>query len=64
MRGSEGEGWKRVVVSGVFLTWRVVRRGFGFGGVGWSWWRERIELGPEERRSGRVGWIWREVIAD
>lgn len=64
MRGSDGEGWKRVVVKGVCFICRVVRRGFGFGGVGWRWCRERVELGPEERRSGSAGCISRQVIAD
>lgn len=55
MRGSDGEGWKRVVVRGVCFICKVVRRGFGFGGVGWRWCRERVELGPDERSSGSFG---------
>lgn len=61
-------GWKAVVVSGVERRVSVVSRGFGFempgGGVGWMWWRERREEGPEERSSGRYGWKVRDVMAD
>ena len=64
MRASEGDGWKAVVVSGVRLMWRDVRSGLGLGGVGWMWWRYSVELGPEDRRSGYVGWKERDVIAD
>jgi len=64
MRESLGDGWKAVVVSGVFLMWREVRSGFGFGGFGLIWWRCSVELGPEERISGYVGWKERDVTAD
>lgn len=49
---------------GVERRWRVVRRGFGVGGCGDIWWRERVEEGPEERRRGRVGWKERDVRAE
>ena len=55
MRESEADGWKAVVVSGVRLICSDVRRGFGFGGFGLTWWSERVELGPDERRSGYEG---------
>lgn len=41
-----------------------VRRGLGFGGFGLTWCNESVELGPDERSSGYVGWNEREVIAD
>lgn len=44
--------------------WREVRRGFGFGGCGEMWCSERVEEGPEERRSGWEGWNIKEVMAD
>jgi hypothetical protein len=64
MRESDGEGWKAVVVRGVRLMCSDVRRGLGFGGFGLTWWRERVELGPDESRRGYVGWNEREVTAD
>jgi len=39
MREEAAEGWKAVVVRGVFLMWRDVRSGFGVGGLEWRWWR-------------------------
>jgi hypothetical protein len=62
--GSSAEGWKSVVVMGVFLTCRVVRRGFGFGGCGCRWYRAMFELGPEDMSSGRELWTCRHVTAD
>ena len=64
MRESDAEGWKAVVVRGVRLMCRDVRRGLGFGGLGLTWWRWRVELGPEDRMSGYAGWKDRDVIAD
>jgi hypothetical protein len=51
MRESDEDGWKAVVVRGVRLMCSEVRRGFGFGGSEFMWWRERVELGPDESRS-------------
>ena len=62
----ESRGWKAVVLRGVPLMWREVRRGFavGAGGDAMMWWRERVADGPEESRRGKVGWKDKEVIAD
>lgn len=64
IRESEGDGWKAVVVSGVRLMCRDVRSGLGFGGLGWTWWSDSVELGPDESRRGYVGWKESEVTAD
>jgi hypothetical protein len=64
MRDEETDGWKSVVCRGVCLRWSVVRSGFGSGGCGRRWWREIVFEGPEEMMRGRVGWAWRQVIAD
>jgi len=52
----EGSGFdggrKAAVCRGVFLTWREVSRGLGFGAWGDIWWIEIVEEGPEERRRG------------
>ena len=49
---------------GVERRWRDVRSGFGFGGCGEMWWRERRAEGPEVRRRGWWGWKARVVMAD
>ena len=36
----------------------------GFGGFGLTWCSESVELGPDERSRGYVGWNERDVIAD
>lgn len=64
MRESEADGWKAVVVSGVRLMWSEVSSGFGFGGLGLTWCRYKVELGPDERRRGYEGWNESEVTAD
>ena len=64
MRESFGDGWNAVVLSGVRLMCRDVRRGFGLCVSELMWWRCKVELGPDERRRGYVGWKEREVIAD
>jgi hypothetical protein len=51
-------------VSGVRLMCNDVSRGFGFGGLGLTWCRCRVELGPDDSRSGYVGWNESDVIAD
>lgn len=40
---------------GVCCKWNEVRSGFGFGGWGDKWWRNRVEAGPDERISGYMG---------
>jgi hypothetical protein len=64
MRESEADGWKAVVVRGVRFMCSDVSRGLGFGGLGLTWCMYRVELGPEERSSGYVGWKDSDVTAD
>lgn len=64
MRESVEEGWNAVVVRGVCLMWSEVSSGLGVGGLGLTWWRYRVELGPEERSRGYVGWKDSDVMAD
>jgi len=45
-------GRKAVLYKGLFLTWREVSKGLGFGGCGEIWWIEIVEEGPEERMRG------------
>jgi hypothetical protein len=45
-------GRKAVLCKGVFLTWRDVSRGLGFGGCGEMWWMEMVDEGPDKRRRG------------
>ena len=49
---------------GVDRMWRFVRRGLGCVEEGEMWKRERVEEGPEVRRSGDEGWKERHVTAD
>ena len=65
MRESSGEGWNAVVINGVRFMCNEVSSGLGFvAELELIWWRDNVELGPDERRRGYDGWKEREVIAD